>query len=478
VEGPIVRGEGWLRLILVWPPGTGKTWAGKLLMAWCFGLHPDWHALTLCLSANLASDIGSDVRNLIASREFADVFPGVALSKDSASKKHFEVVDRSAYGRGEFNAAGRSTRFTGRRAKLLNPDDLLNEKEADSPAALADAKNTIDAARSRCHPAGFHVVVNNTRYREDDPIGYLLDKYKSDGPWDVVVLPVIVEKGDEQTLSNGWHRPLGDILFPYNAETVKALRDGLMERKPHEWYGQYKGRPRPPTGRKVDVNDVQLFDEPLLTVRNRCERTVMIIDTARKAEEQNDPSALLVFGQWGNRHNLLHSEAERLPFLDLCVRVALRCLEWKPALVLIEDSANGTALGETLKRQGYAIDTNYLPHRRIPFSTPVEYVLVAGNSGSKVMRFDAAVSPATRQGWLWMPRNAPWREDLAEKLASFPRCADDEMDCLAMWFKWAAEHGVEQMAPINVPAAVAQAAAMPGRRPQRNDWQAIGGRNR
>lgn len=333
------------------------------------------------------------------------------------------------------------------------------------------------------------------------------------GHWDEVILPTLVEKGEEADFDLGpsavalpeevlrrdgfmqgpplrddvvlvdgrlkWHRKLSDVLFPYFPETIIVIKEQKLADEPHEWYGQHKGRPRPPTGRKVDANDFKIFDEPILTIRNRCDRVVMVVDTARKAEEQNDPSAILVFGQWGNKHHVLHAEAERLPFLDLCVRVALRCQEWKPSLILVEEPANGNALMETLKRQGYAIDTSVTPHRKIPFSTPFEGIPVAGNSGSKVMRFDAAVPPATRQGWLWLPRGAPWREDLTEELTGFPRVAhDDRCDCVAMWFKWAAEHGSEESAPISVPKAVTQAAAMPGRRPPRDDWQAIGGRGR
>lgn len=68
VEGPLLRGEGWLRLILVWPPRTGKTTAGSvMLLAWIFGLQPEWEAIVGSLSGKLATKIGAKVRQIIGS---------------------------------------------------------------------------------------------------------------------------------------------------------------------------------------------------------------------------------------------------------------------------------------------------------------------------------------------------------------------------------------------------------------------------
>jgi hypothetical protein len=89
VEGPLLRGEGWLRLILVWPPRTGKTTAGSvLLLAWIFGLHPEWEAIVGSLSGKLATKIGAKVRQIIGSRQFAEVFPGERTARSVAGRGH------------------------------------------------------------------------------------------------------------------------------------------------------------------------------------------------------------------------------------------------------------------------------------------------------------------------------------------------------------------------------------------------------
>lgn len=439
---------GWLRLMLVLPPGTGKTWIGKLFLAWCFGLHPDWHELVLCLSAELAKDIGGDVRNTVAHPRYREVFPTVRIPRDSASKKHFEIVDKGAVARGEFNAAGRNTRFTGRRGKVIYQDDLINEKEADSQTALADAKNTIDASRSRGHPAGFHWLVVNTRYREDDPIGYMLDKYRADGPWDVVTLPVMFEEGDLEhpayaptmayAKSIGWRIAVGDVLPFYNPATVAPIREGLLLRKPHEWFGQYKGLPRPPTGRKVDASWFQRYTESPAAIRALCERVVFSVDTAVKDAQQNDPSAILVWGEHAGRRYLLHVEVVRLLFDGLLVLLARMALEWKPQLVVLEDAGSGAQIASSLRTQGCAVDVSGGLREVIPWSVPIELVTPVGN---KVLRFYAQL-PAMRQGTLFLPAEALWLGAYLKELLDFPRVQhDDQCDATALYLRYITEHG-------------------------------------
>ena len=461
VEGPLLRGEGWLRLVLVWPPGTGKTWAGKLLLAWVFGLYPSWHILTLCLSVDLAKDIGAEVRNLIATREFAEVFPHTKVAKDSSAKQHFEIVDRSATARGEFNAAGRSTRFTGRRGKFLHFDDLIAEKEADSAAAILDAQNTISAAYSRGHPAGYHWLINNTRYREDDPVGHVLDKYSHEGPWTVVHLPAIAEA--EQQYPNGWVRPVGHVLPFYTKENLDKKRLTYEKNgRLHEWFGQFCGLPRPPGGRKVNPADIMRYAEAVSAMRARCDRVTVIVDTAKRDQEQNDPSAVLCIGQIGERHYVLDALVERLllPFLE--VALARFCLLWKPHKCLIELTANGEALRDGLEKRGYAIDITKPGHERVPWRTPIEGVEVAGQ-GSKVLRFEAVVPGAVKRGALWVPESAPWAGAYVSELANFPKGHDDQCDATAIYFKWVDENdAVLQNARPAIPAAVLAAASPAG----------------
>lgn len=400
-----------------------------LLLAWIFGLYPEWEAIVGSLSGKLATKIGAKIRGIIGCDKYQDVFPGVLLSKHTNSKTEFAVVNSKNEREGYFFASGRNTRATGQGAGVLFLDDIIGEKETDSVAAIEDAREAIQMWRSRGAPDGFHWIICNTRYREDDPIGFVLAEYQSDGPWDMVVLPVIIERGEEKeyVLDDGtvWRREEDDVLWKYTLKTIKALQEGLMRRAPHEWFGQYKGLPRPPGGRKVNPADILRYPEAVSALRQRCDRVTVIVDTAKRDQDQNDPSAILCIGQIGDRHYVLDALVERLllPFLE--VALARFCLLWRPHKCLIELTANGEALRDGLEKRGYAIDTSKSPHEKVPWRTPIEGVEVAGQ-GSKVLRFEAVVPGAVKRGALWVPESAPWASAFIGELANFPKGHDDQ----------------------------------------------------
>lgn len=448
VEGPLLRGEGWLRLILVWPPRTGKTTAGSvLLLAWIFGLHPDWEAIVGSLSGKLATKIGAKVRQIISSRQFAEVFPGVRLSKHTNGKTEFAVTtfkaNETSTVEGYFFASGRNTRATGQGAKVLFFDDLIGEKETDSTPALEDAQEAIQMFRSRGAPKGFHWIICNTRYREDDPIGYILDQYKSDGPWDLVTLPVIVEEDDEEKtyeLDHGetWFRPVGDILEPYTVEGVRAYRTGLFDRgKQHEWYGQFKCIPRPPQGVNFDTAWFKRYSESPAAVRMRCDRVVLSADTAKRDKDSNDPTAVLIWGEQGDRRYLLHVELGRWLFDEILVKLAELAQEWKPNVALLELAGSGEQATQYLQKHKSVrkLDANGTLLREIPWRTEIHGIEVAG-AASKIIRFNACI-PDIRQGFVWLPVAAPWLAKYEKELASFPKVThDDQCDATSQYLNW------------------------------------------
>src|SRR5690348_5360737 len=72
------------RLMIFMPPRHGKSeLASRRFPAWCLGRNPRRQIIAASYNSDLASDFGRDVRNIVASEEFADVFPDVSLRPDS-----------------------------------------------------------------------------------------------------------------------------------------------------------------------------------------------------------------------------------------------------------------------------------------------------------------------------------------------------------------------------------------------------------
>src|SRR6516225_12182673 len=74
------------RLMLLVPPRHGKSeLASRRFPAWYLGRHPEHQFISASASATLAEDFGRDVRNLIASPEYAKLFE-TRLSEDAQAR--------------------------------------------------------------------------------------------------------------------------------------------------------------------------------------------------------------------------------------------------------------------------------------------------------------------------------------------------------------------------------------------------------
>src|SRR6516162_1147636 len=81
----VERGEA-DRLMLLVPPRHGKSeLASRRFPAWYLGRHPEQHFISASASFALAEDFGRDVRNLMKSEEYAQIFD-VQLAEDSQAR--------------------------------------------------------------------------------------------------------------------------------------------------------------------------------------------------------------------------------------------------------------------------------------------------------------------------------------------------------------------------------------------------------
>ena len=85
------------RLMLLVPPRHGKSeLASRRFPAWYLGRHPDKQFISASASATLAEDFGRDVRNLIASPEYAQVFD-TRLAEDSQARGRWMTSEGGSY---------------------------------------------------------------------------------------------------------------------------------------------------------------------------------------------------------------------------------------------------------------------------------------------------------------------------------------------------------------------------------------------
>lgn len=216
------------RLMIFMPPRHGKSeLASKRFPAWCLGRNPKRQIIAASYNSDLANDFGRNVRNIVASPEFTQVFQGVTLAADSQAANRMNTNHGGAY-----VAAGVGTAVTGRGADIALIDDPFKDREEADSERRRDL--VWDWYRStlytRLMPGGA-VVLIQTRWHEDDLAGRLLEH--DAGQWTVLELPAL---DDER-----------GALWPewYPESTLLRIKDTVG---PREWSALYQQRPQPDEG--------------------------------------------------------------------------------------------------------------------------------------------------------------------------------------------------------------------------------------
>lgn len=281
----VERGEC-KRLMVLMPPRHGKSQlVSRHFPAWYLGRNPQKEFISASYGADLASDFGRDVRNILATPEFAAVFPGNGLAADSTAKDRWHTRHGGGY-----VAAGIGTAITGRGADILNIDDPVKDRAA--AESEVTRKATLDWYRStaytRLMPGG-SVVVTMTRWHEEDLGGTLLEEAKNGGDqWEVLCLPA---------LANAANDPLGrsvnEALWPdrYPAESLQAIRSAIGER---DFGALYQQEPRP-SGTSFFNIDNALVDGQPVEAPTWCESVFCVIDTAVKTGAKHDGTGVIYF---------------------------------------------------------------------------------------------------------------------------------------------------------------------------------------
>lgn len=216
------------RLMIFMPPRHGKSeLASRRFPAWYLGRNPTKQVIAASYNSDLATDFGRDVRNIVASPEFGDVFRSVSLRPDS------KAADRMNTNRGGvYIAAGVGTATTGRGAHLGLIDDPFKDREdADSETQREKVWNWYRSTfYTRLMPGGAIVLIQ-TRWHEDDLAGRLLDSQASE--WTVLELPAIDKAGA--------------ALWPewYDVPALERIKNSIG---PREWSALYQQRPQPDEG--------------------------------------------------------------------------------------------------------------------------------------------------------------------------------------------------------------------------------------
>lgn len=447
------------RILINVPPGFMKSLLADVFWpAWEWGAMnmPHLRYVTFSYSASLTERDNGRFRDLVTSKEFLDIYGdrfetiNTGVTKISNNKTGWKLAT-SVGGVG-----------TGERGNRVIFDDPHNVKEAESDRVRSETVRWFqEGLENRLNDLSRDaIVVIMQRVHELDVSGSIID----DDNYVHLCIPMEYEEGRHCETEIGWSDPRtedGDLAWP---ERFPAEPLAQFKKRPYMWAGQYQQRPEPRGGGIFKRDWWQIWDSAVAKTYGIDGRKfpslsyiVGVLDTAYTEKEENDPSAMTVWGIWHDRHDLpqvmlMAAWEDWLEFGPLVEKVTKTCNRYQVDRLIIESKAVGISVAQEIQRQ----------HRENKWGVQ----LVDPGRGDKVARA-YAVTHAFEDGMVWVPgfddgMLPEWAEKVVTQMASFPRAAHDDLtDTATMALKYLRECGVLMRRDESIRAAREEALHRP-----------------
>lgn len=416
-------------LVVGLPPRSGKSQLTSVyLPVWLLRKHPDWRVGILSHSPNLAASWGRQVRRVVE-RHGASL--GLGIARDAGAVSEWETT----VGGGVMSrSVGQAISGVGFRVLLVDDPvrDFAGAHSAVAREALWEWWRANAFTRLE-HP--YLAVVTMTRWHADDITARILSPEHEGNPddWEQIVLPAIAGEGDalgrvpgEPLLS-----PIIDETPGQALERWSGVRDAVGS---YVWQALYQQDPAPPGGAIFNVGAFRYWThDPVLAAQSgavllgeaelRAGEFVDSWDTSFKGSGTSDYVVGQRWARVGAWRVLVAQQRGQWSFTEAVA--AMR--RWaapdagggvspfgdRVFVRLVEDSANGPAIIDTLKDEVRG----------------VRGVRAVGSKGSRYR----AVTPEVERGDVLLPLpSAPgngWVSGLLGELREAPHGSHDDQ-CL------------------------------------------------
>lgn len=399
-------------LILTMPPRHGKSeQVSRRLPAWFIGKFPAQNGVVATYNDDFAMDFGKEVRTIVQSPQFKQVFPSVRLQRGGAASDFLKTTVG-----GQWAFVGRGGSLTGRGAHLLIIDDLIkDDKEAQSQAIRDQAWNWFTKVAMSRRMGLKLVIMTFTRWHADDPIGRLTDPENQHynaalaKKIKIINLPAIAE--DDDPLG----RAPGEPLWPDGPD--KFDLDFLEEQQsldPLGFAALYQQRPSLLDGDLFKRENVRYYGPGTNTQLPENLRFYAASDHAVGLKQRNDPSCFGLIGV-DPQSNIYIIEVDwrRMP-TDAAVEsmLAMAGGNMRPLLWWAEKGHISKSIGPFLRKRMLETGT-FINIREV---TPTE---------DKVQR-SQSFAARFAMGKVFFPKNAVWTEKAINELMAFPNGNHDD----------------------------------------------------
>ena len=396
-------------------------------------------------SASLTERDNDKFRLLVASPEYQALYGPIKIAGEGVELRNKTTTKVINTKQGWKLASSVGGVGTGERGNRVILDDAHNIKEAESETIRTETvrwfrESMSDRLNSVENDA---IVVIMQRSHEEDVAGAILSLGL---PYTHLMVPMEYdpsrqtdENGEPRQTEIGWYDPReqdGELAWPerFSAEVV---RDLCHVKGPFAYAGQYQQSPTP-RGGGIFKRDWWQVWEPVDGKFPLFDLIVASLDGAFTEKEENDPSALTVWGIFTTKENkraimLVHAWRKHLQFSAPPIELKPRetraaykqrtsqtwglmewvhdtCIRFKADRLLIEAKASGISAAQELQNrwgiQDFAVQL-----------CPVK--------GDKVARA-YGVQPTFSQHLVYAP-DRDWAEQVIEEMEVFPKGKYDDL---------------------------------------------------
>ena len=387
------------RLIINLPPGVGKSFVMSVcLSAWYVSHHPSAKVIITQHNEKLATDAVRNVRKILKSPLYQKSFK-TRIDPRLAASGYFGTTDG-----GSVYAASVAGSITGERADLVIIDDPVPIKHAKNLEHLEKINAQYDAeiaSRARGPDSCFVLIMH--RLNRNDLTAHLLAK----GEYELLAVPLVAEESTDYVTTYGeWHRAVGEQIRPgrYSRKQLKNLKTEPL------WdflYQQGIGK----------ESSVRISEADFILYEWRPDRSipfVFSVDPGLKGGPNSSRSVIQVWQVKNGLHCLVDLFAERCDYEGLLVAMKSMIRHWPPSAILIEDTANGSALISQLKNR-VTCDVYPVVPKKSKYARMAPHLV------------------AIKRGLIGLPMSANWASDWISDMSLFPGGdGNDNVDAFSM----------------------------------------------
>lgn len=389
------------RLMVFMPPRHGKSEEVSVnFPAWCYGDNKDLNIIQSSYSGGLAIDFGRQVRNIMASDEYKELFE-TRLADDSQSKATWSTT-----GRGNYNAVGVSGATTGKGADIFIIDDpVKNREEAESEVVSESTWSWYkDVALTRLSPDGAVILVM-TRWNDKDLASRILEE--EGDKWEVISFPAIAENDEK-------YRKEGEALW-----ADYFTLDKLLEKKSavgaYTWASLYQQQP---ISRETQKFKQELFKyREIKDVTDKPSNCFITIDSSLAKTATSDYTGITI--NWVHEDNSwnLKSYHVRLTSPELIKTIFELQRAYNPIAIGLEETVFTSAIEPFMREK-------MMQENCFPNVVPLKH-----NQVNKNLRIESLLPRYTANGIYHIQGMCV---DLEEELLRYPASKyDDTMDSCA-----------------------------------------------